>query len=214
MILSLYGLVLGRGFKNPGIGEMQNNLLLLKLILILSLLSGSFIGSIANAKTLPKLAPVSIAVIDFRGVLTKSEAAIGIRKSIDARRAEYRKKFAKIEKQLRERQQILADQRAVITSESFDQRARALKDKARLAQRQAQEHNQLLKRSFDKSMEKVQKMLFRVVAEVAEESGAKVVLFRRSIVIAVKELEISQEVLARLNSRLPKVVVKFAAETK
>ena len=77
------------------------------------------------------------------------------------------------------------------------------------AQKLAQTNNQKLKKSFDQSMDKVQKELLRIVAEVAEETGAGVVLFRSAIVIAVKKLDISKEVLQRLNKKLPNVKVNF-----
>lgn len=163
----------------------------------------------AMAQAMPKLEPVPVAVIDFRGVLSGSEAAKGIRKTVDTRREEFRAQFAQIEKQLREEQQALAQQRPVITAEAFEQRARELQNRVRQAQLEAQAGNQQLKRALDKAMDQVQKELFRVVAELAEEAGVGVVLFRRSIVIAVKKLEISQEALKRLNAKISEVNVVF-----
>ena len=58
-------------------------------------------------------------------------------------------------------------------------------------------------------MDQVQKELLGIVAEVAEETGVGVVLFRSAIVIAVKKLDISKEVLQRLNKKLPEVKVRF-----
>ena len=115
-----------------------------------------------------------------------------------------------IEKKLRIAQRKLTKQRAIITAEAFEKRARELKDKAKDAQKRAQATNQLLKKSFDQSMDEIRKHLLKIIAEVAEETGAGVVLFRSAIVIAVKKLEISQEVLKRLNKKLPSVKVVFA----
>ena len=133
---------------------------------------------------------------------------------MDGRREAFREKFAQIEKQLREEQQTLAQQRPIITADAFEQRARDLKSRARQAQIEAQASNQQLKRAFDTAMDVVQKELFRVVAELAEETGAGIVLFRSSIVIAVKKLEISQEALARLNKKVSKVDVVFEPAKK
>jgi outer membrane protein len=166
------------------------------------------------AQAIPKLEPVPVAVIDFRGVLSQSEAAKEIRKTIDVRREKFRAQFATIEKQLREEQQALAQQRPIITAEAFEQRARDLQNRVRQAQVEAQAGNQQLKRALDKAMDQVQKELFRVVAKLAEESGAGVVLFRNSIVIAVKNLEISKEALKRLNAQLSKVEVVFEPAKK
>ncbi len=164
-----------------------------------------------RAADLPKLEPVPIAVIDFHGVLSESEAAKGIRRAVEARRAEYRKKFAAIEKRLRDEQQALSDRRPVLSAEAFQKRAEDLKERTRQAQLEAQAGNRELKKAFDTAMDKVQKALVRVCAKVAEESGASVVLFRSAIVIAVKKLEISRIALERLNETLPAVEVVFEA---
>ena len=103
----------------------------------------------------------------------------------------------------------VAQQRPVITADAFELRARDLQNRVRQAQLEAQAGNQQLKRALDQAMDKVQKELFHVVAELAEEAGAGVVLFRSSIVIAVKKLEISQEALKRLNAKISKVDVVF-----
>jgi Skp family chaperone for outer membrane proteins len=205
---------LARGSEALGRAVTQATVYRRVAVLLLAGLIAVLAVARAEAQAIPKLEPVSLAVIDFRGVLAKSDAAKGVRKTIDARRAEYREKFAKIEKQLRDEQQALAQQRAIITAAAFEQRARELKARARAAQQQAQAGNQLLKRAFDKAMDGVQKKLFRVVAELAEEAGAGVVLFRSSIVIAVKKLEISQEALKRLNKQLPKIDVVFEPAKK
>ena len=168
----------------------------------------------AWAEAIPKLEPVAVAVVDFRNVLSKSNAALSIRKTVDARREVFREKFAQIEKQLRKEQQALAKQRPIITADAFAQRARELKNRARQAQIEARASNQQLKRAFDTAMDVVQKELVRVVAELAEETGAGIVLFRSSIVIAAKKLEISQEALKRMNKKVSKVEVVFEPAKK
>ena len=199
---NLLDLVLERGFK------MQYRKVLACTLWMLFIFTPI---SSANGEALKRLEPVSLAVVDFRGVLAKSDASRNIRSQVDKKRLELKRHFSEIENKLRTEQQALAKQRSIVTAEAFEKRARKLKDKTQVAQKRAQESNRLLKRSFDASMDKVQKELLRIVAEVAEESGAGIVLFRSAIVIAVKKLEISQEVLKRLNKRLPKLKVVFEA---
>ena len=165
--------------------------------------------SFVRAQISSELEPVSLAVVDFRGVLSKSEAARNIRSVVDEKRQELRKYFLEVENSLRDEQKDLSKKRSIVTAEAFEKRARKLKEKAQSAQKLAQTSNQKLKKSFDQAMDKVQKELLRTVAEVAEESGVGVVLFRSAIVIAVKKLDISKEVLKRLNKKLPDVKVRF-----
>ena len=197
---NLLALVLAQGFK---INIMKVPILFILLAVLV--LQTSFV----RAQVSSELEPVSLAVVDFRGVLAKSEAARNIRSAVDEKRQELRKYFLKVENSLRDEQKDLSKKRSIMTAEAFEQRARNLKEKAQSAQKLAQTSNQKLKKSFDQAMDKVQKELLRIVAEVAEESGVGVVLFRSAIVIAVKKLDISKEVLQRLNKKLPEVEVSF-----
>ncbi len=197
---NLLALVLGQGFK---INIMK---VTIPFVLMIGLvLQTSFV----RAQISSELEPVSLAVVDFRGVLSKSEAARNIRSVVDEKRQELRKYFLEVENSLRDEQKDLSKKRSIVTAEAFEKRARKLKEKAQSAQKLAQTSNQKLKKSFDQAMDKVQKELLRTVAEVAEESGVGVVLFRSAIVIAVKKLDISKEVLKRLNKKLPDVKVRF-----
>ena len=197
---NLLALVLVQGF--------EINIMKVPILFILSamlVLQTSFV----RAQVSSELEPVSLAVVDFRGVLAKSEAARNIRSAVDEKRRELRKYFLEVENSLRDEQKDLSKKRSIVTAEAFEKRARKLKEKAQSAQKLAQTSNQKLKKSFDQAMDKVQKELLRTVAEVAEESGVGVVLFRSAIVIAVKKLDISKEVLKRLNKKLPDVKVRF-----
>ena len=197
---NLLALVLVQGF--------EINIMKVPILFILSamlVLQTSFV----RAQVSSELEPVSLAVVDFRGVLAKSEAARNIRSAVDEKRRELRKYFLEVENSLRDEQKDLSKKRSIVTAEAFEKRARKLKEKAQSAQKLAQTSNQKLKKSFDQAMDKVQKELLRIIAEVAEESGVGVVLFRSAIVIAVKKLDISKEVLQRLNKKLPDVKVRF-----
>ena len=197
---NLLALVLEQGFK---INIMKVTIpFVLMLVLVLQ-------TSFVRAQISSELEPVSLAVVDFRGVLSKSEAARNIRSVVDEKRQELRKYFLEVENSLRDEQKDLSKKRSIVTAEAFEKRARKLKEKAQSAQKLAQTSNQKLKKSFDQAMDKVQKELLRIIAEVAEESGVGVVLFRSAIVIAVKKLDISKEVLQRLNKKLPDVKVHF-----
>ncbi len=206
---NLFALVLEHAFKML-VSELQKYKSLRYMIFInISIVLIMMTAGKISAETVQKFEPVSLAVVDFRGVLAKSSAAVSVRKQLDKERSKYKKEFAEIENKLRVAQQKLAKQRAIVTAEAFEKRARELKDKAREAQKRAQVTNQLLKKSFDQSMNEIRKNLIKIIAEVAEETGAGVVLFRSAIVIAVKKLEVSQEVLKRLNEKLPTVKVVF-----
>ncbi len=174
------------------------------------LLPGEVRAQDKSAPAVPSaLQPVPIAVIDFGWVIRESEAAKGIRAVIDARRKEFRTQLAGVEQQLRADEDKLNTDRQFITGEAFQQRMKALKERAAHAQRQAAAATKQLRTAHDSAMNQVQQELYRICAEIAEQTGAGAVLFRSSIVIAVKTLEISEIALGRLNERMPAVEVTF-----
>ena len=85
--------------------------------------------SFVRAQVSSELEPVSLAVVDFRGVLAKSEAARNIRSAVDEKREELRKYFLEVENSLRDEQKNLSKKRSIVTAEAFEQRARNLKKK-------------------------------------------------------------------------------------
>ena len=145
---NLYALVLAPAFKMlVNSSQKYKPFRCLLFINFFTLLVMMAAGNI-KADTIKKFEPVSLAVVDFRGVLAKSNAAVSVRKQLDIERNKYKEEFADIEKKLRIAQQKLAKQRAIVTAEAFEKRARELKDKAREAQKRAQATNQLLKKSL------------------------------------------------------------------
>ena len=61
--------------------------------------------------------------------------------------------------------------------------------------------------TFAAAMNELRGALVSVVAELAEQRGIKLVLFKSQIVIAEKSLDVSEETLQRLNQRLPTIKI-------
>ena len=96
---NLLALVLEQGFK---INIMK---VTIPFVLMIGLvLQTSFV----RAQISSELEPVSLAVVDFRGVLSKSEAARNIRSVVDEKRQELRKYFLEVENSLRDEQKDLS----------------------------------------------------------------------------------------------------------
>lgn len=151
----------------------------------------------------------SIAVVDVQGALRNSDAAKEVQAKINERRQAYQRQVTEEEKALRNSEQDLQQQRSVLAPEAYQQQLRAFRDRVADVQKSVQERRRALDQSFTNAMNKVRDVLVSVIAEIADERGAKVVLFKDHIVIAEKSLDISDEALRRLNERLPSVPVEL-----
>lgn len=151
--------------------------------------------------------PLPIAVVDLQGIMRSAKAAKAIHEQIEQRREAYQEQVSAEEKRLRQSEQDLAQQRAILGPEAYQQRVREFQSQVAEVQRQVQVRKRELDETFAGAMNKVRSALISVVAEIAEQRGIKLVLFKNQIVIAEKSLDVSEETLQRLNQRLP--AVKF-----
>lgn len=154
-------------------------------------------------------AATMIAVVDVQGTLRNSDAAREIQSRINERRQAYQRQVTEEEKALRTSEQDLQQQRATLAPEDYQQRLRAFRNRVTGVQKSVQERRRALDQAFTMAMNQVRDELVAVIAEIANERGAQVVLFKEHIVIAEKSLDISDEALRRLNERLPSVPVEL-----
>jgi outer membrane protein len=151
-------------------------------------------------------APV-IIVVDFQGVVRDSAAAKSIQAQIDKLRAAYQEEFVDIEEDLRAAEDELTDERHRIPNDEFLQRRRRFEQRVTEAQRTAQIRRAALDQALDQAMGEVRTALLEVIAEIAREQGANLVLSRSQVVLADRELDVTTTAMERLNERLPAVTV-------
>lgn len=174
----------------------------------LLLVAGPQIGLAQSATpAMRDASALPIAVVDVQGIMRAAKAARAIHEQIESRRSTYQEEVAAEEKRLRLAEQDLAQQRAVLAPDAYQQKVREFQAKVAEVQRQVQMRKRELDEGFAAAMNEVRKSLVAVVAEIAEQRGIKLVLFKSQIVIAEKSLDVSDETLQRLNERLPTVKV-------
>ena len=95
---NLYALVLAPVFKMlVNSSQKYKTLRCLLHINFFTLLIIMTAGNI-NADTVKKFEPVSLAVVDFRGVLAKSKAAVSVRKQLDINEVNIKKNLQILKK--------------------------------------------------------------------------------------------------------------------
>jgi outer membrane protein len=170
----------------------------------------------ANAQQAQAIAPADpsgprIMVVDIQWVQQESAAARGIQQALERRRETFQREIASQEDRLRTAEQELARQRGQLPTEAFAQRRREFEQQVIDGQRQVQERSRTLEQGLNEAMRVVQTNVMQIVAEVALERGANIVLAKHQVLIFDRSLDVTQTVLERLNRRLPEVVVNIAA---
>lgn len=150
-----------------------------------------------------------IGVVDVQKVLRDCKAAKNIRPEFQKMRKAFQKQVSEQEQRLRKAEQELTRQRAILAPEALNRKRRAFNEDARKAQSAVQERRRQLDQAFNNTKNEILKNLVVVARQVAEAKKLNVLLEKRSLFLSAKTLDVTKEIIAQLDKRLPKLVVKF-----
>lgn len=172
--------------------------------LALALAAGLLARTPAAAADLP---PARIAVLDYQAVLRDSLAAQHVRRQVGEYRKSYQEEMAREEEHLRVEEQELKRLAAAAPAAGFDERRRSFERRVQEAQRRTQDRARALDRLFNEAMVQVRRQLVPIVSELTKQMGFNLVVDKSQILFAARALDVSDEVAARLDERLPRIDV-------
>jgi Skp family chaperone for outer membrane proteins len=150
---------------------------------------------------------LNIAVVDVQRVLRQSAATKSIRPQLKEIKQSYEAEVRRQEKALRAANQDLLRQRAILAPETYDQRRKSFARQAGEAQRSLQNYKRSIDLALGRARNKVHRALMGIAREIAKERTFNLVLPRSAILVMEKRLDITAEVIKRLNERLPSVAI-------
>ncbi len=153
------------------------------------------------------LPPATAAVIDYQRVMREARAAQSIRNQVEARRIRYQEEIAAEEQRLLEADRELARQRGILSTEAFAERRKAFEEEVAQVQRFVQERRQQLDDVSAMALGEVREAVIQVVGELADQRGFNLVLPSAGVLLFSPQIEITDEVLDRLDAGLPDVRV-------
>jgi Skp family chaperone for outer membrane proteins len=150
-----------------------------------------------------------IAVIDINGVERQSIAWDSLRQQVESRRAAYQEQLAGREKELQEKGQELQSQQTLLDSEVLKAREDELRQQVAQLRQQAIDVKKTLDKLYASARRQIRDALVIVVNEIASEKGIHLILNMsrqdQTVAYADNRLNISQEALERLNSKIQSV---------
>jgi Skp family chaperone for outer membrane proteins len=152
-----------------------------------------------------KLPATVAAVIDYQRILRDAAAAKSIRAQIEARRQAYQEEISKEEQRLHEADKAFAKQRSVLSNEAFAEKRRDFEQEVAEVQRLVQERRRELDNMAAAALNEVKVALIDIVTSIAEERGFNLVLPSSEVLFFSRSLDLTEEVLAKLDDRLPQV---------
>lgn len=172
------------------------------LVLLTVLMLAPVVSSSAYAAEAP-----TIAIIDYNKIMSDSKAGASLQKQIEAKRDAFSREFAEKDKTLKASQAELIEAREKLTAEEFNKKRKAFDTQISDVKSLFEKRRNGLQQGVDKAMTDLRRNILEASASVAEQKGFDLVLSRESVVIAEKDLDITNEVLAALDAKMPTITL-------
>ncbi|NBV05618.1 MAG: OmpH family outer membrane protein [Proteobacteria bacterium] len=151
----------------------------------------------------------SIAVLDVEKIVKESTAMREIQSKVTKKQDEYQKEVTKKQKDLEAEQKKLESKKTLLAKEAFEKETKKFEDKVDSLKAFVDKKQNSLKKASIDSMSKVNDKIKDIIAEISKEKDIDLIVPTSQTLFYKDEMDISAEVLKRLNKKVTKVDVKF-----
>ncbi len=173
-------------------------------LLVAAALAGGAHAQEAGGSQAP-LAPAIVAVIDYQRLLRESEAAQSIRAQIETQRQAYEAEVEAERERLAEADRRLDDARDDLSPEAYRERRRAFERDVAAVQRLVQQRRRQLDEASSAAFQRIRDTVVQIIDALSDRYRFNLVLPRAEVLVFAPELDLTGEVMAELDARLPRV---------
>jgi Skp family chaperone for outer membrane proteins len=142
-----------------------------------------------------------VGLVDLEGVLRASSGTSRVRALLDEQRLLFQAEFSEREAVLQLTERELLDIRSTISEDEFALRLSAFEDEVAQIQREIQYRRESLDLAFQDAQAKLRSLALDIITEIAREQRLDLILKQDSAVVFRPGLNISDELLRRLDER-------------
>ena len=142
-----------------------------------------------------------IALVDLDGVLRTADANNRVRELLDGQRAKFQEEFRAIEVELQQSERNLLAKRELMAKDEYDKLVTAFQARVSSVQKEIQYKRQSIDNAYQKVLGDIRSLAIEVITKIASERKIDLIFNRDTSVVFLPHLNISDEVLTRLNER-------------
>ena len=151
----------------------------------------------------------NIAVLDVEKIVKESVAMVDIQKKVTKKQEEYQKEVNAKQTELEAEQKKLEGKKTVLAADAFEKEMKKFEGKVdQLKELVDKKQNSLKKASVD-AMGKVNDDIKTIIAELSKEKSLDLIVPAGQTLFYKDEMDVSAEILKRLNKKVTKVNVNF-----
>jgi outer membrane protein len=165
-----------------------------------------FTEAAAQTTVPPPPAPV-IVMVDMQQLVYNSKAGKGVQGQMDKQRQAFSKEVAQQEDDLQKARAELERQRTTLAPDQFESKGRQFQQRLQELDRNVQAKQKAWQAVYNEAMNKVEESALQVVAEIAAEHQANMVIQKAAVIFGKDGFDITADAVQRLDQRLPAVAV-------
>ena len=142
-----------------------------------------------------------IGLADLNGVLRAADANVKVRELLDTQRQIFQDEFSVVEAELQQTERDLMSKRELLAPEEYDRQIKSFQARVTQLQQDIQRKRQAIDNAYQKAQSDIRAEAFAIITEIAKDKKLDLVLSHDASLISLPHLNISDEVLTRLNER-------------
>jgi Skp family chaperone for outer membrane proteins len=152
---------------------------------------------------------VIIGVVDLQKIMRELDVVEDINAQVQALEEKAKSELATEEKNLKNERTQIERQKTLVTPEAYSKKQSEFNRKAADFRVKIQEKNRQVQLSRVNALDKIKAQMLPIIREVMDENGASLILDVSELLFVEKPLEITEEVMSRLNKDLTKIKVEI-----
>ena len=169
----------------------------------------AFVLGLAASPLAAEQALPTILIVDMQQILEQAKAAKQVSETLNQQFSAYSKEVAQQEDELQKGGDELKRQQTVLSPEIYTARATDLQQRYDKLGKAVQAKRQALQVSGTEAMDKVKNGALEVIADMVKERKAGLVLQKQLVVFETEGMDVTAEVIQRLDKKLPTVTVNL-----
>lgn len=149
--------------------------------------------------------PMSLIIVDIQQAQRESLPGKALAAQRDKYQQNFQAEFNSARQSLQRSDQDLAKQKGTMPQEAYDQKVKALELQVVAFQNRTQMAVRALEKSTDSAMAELMNAILTITGEIAAEMGANLVLPKQQVVLHEPRMDVTVQVIERLNRKLPTV---------
>jgi Skp family chaperone for outer membrane proteins len=154
----------------------------------------------------------AIVVVDMMQIMRDAKAAKDVQAQVQAEMNAYTKEVSAREEDLKRLSDQLERQRSALAPEVFAAKSQEYQQRYTALDHDVQTTRQAMQQTYSEAMTRVETMALQIVADVAKERKANMVVAKAALLYMADGIDVTAEVTQRLDEKLPTMAVNAAKE--